>query len=208
VQRFLLQRTSAGQTAAVGATVDDRRRRCAVSRDLDAVVEPQRDRACVRLRPRYELRSSRNAQGHGICSAPGPGEVARIPAGHASQLSSAHPIAPAHECSYEAAVFDAWGIAATEGCEKGTARDFKGFGEDRGDCYLVQLNSRGQVTARFPLRREPNPTTLTTTRSGALVLVSEQNGENTRPYWDWIWAFNGRLLRLVGHYDANVTAIP
>jgi hypothetical protein len=150
----------------------------------------------------------RNDLGEGICSSLRPGEVATIPALHASQLSSARLIAPPKECSYETAVFDAWGIAATEGCEKGTARGFKGFGEDRGDCYLVQLNSRGQVTARFPLRREPNPTRLASSPSGALVLVTEENGENTRPYWDWIWAFNGHLLRLVGHYDADVTAIP
>ncbi len=134
--------------------------------------------------------------------------MATILAGHTLQLSSAHLIAPPRECSYEAAVFDAWGIAATEGCEKGTARGIKGLGEGRGDCYLVQLNGRGQVTARFPLRREPDLTTLTSGRSGALVLVSEKNGENTRPYFDWIWAFNGRLLRPGGHYDADVTAIP
>jgi hypothetical protein len=43
---------------------------------------------------------------------------------------------------------------------------------------------------------------------GGPVLVTEQLGENTRPYWDWIWAFNGKRLRLISHSTQNVIALP
>ena len=40
------------------------------------------------------------------------------------------------------------------------------------------------------------------------MLVTEELGENTRPYFNWIWTFNGRALKLVRHSTENITAIP
>lgn len=153
--------------------------------------------------------SGRSDYGAGFCSEPRPGEVAIVAAQRgAPSLSGARLIRAPHGCSYETAIFDRWGIAAAEACERGSEPGYAHGNESHpmGDAYLVQLDGRGRVTLRLPLRREANPVTLSTVPHGAPVLVSQQQGGNTRPWWDWIWAFDGRQLRLVGHYNENVTA--
>jgi Tol biopolymer transport system component len=146
--------------------------------------------------------------GKGVCTRSRPGEVAIVPAEHYSQFSTARLIPPPKGCSYQAAVFDRDGIAAVEGCEQGTAPGYAGLGDDDGDTYIVQLNSRGRTLLRRALRRESNVTRLASDPSSGLVLVSETQGENTRPAFDWIWTFDGHRLRAVGHYNAHVIAEP
>ncbi len=149
-----------------------------------------------------------NDLGKGVCTRNRPGEVAVVSAEHSSQFSSAQLIPPPRGCSYQAAVFDRHGIAAVEGCEQGTPPEYAGLGDDDGDAYLVQLNSHGRTVLRLALRRESNITRLASDPSSGLVLVSESQGENTRPAFDWIWTFDGHRLRAVGHYNAHVTAEP
>lgn len=144
--------------------------------------------------------------GGGVCTQPRAGNVAIVPAEHASHLSRARLIAPPHGCSYDAAVFDREGIAAALGCEKGSAPGFEGLGDYMGDAYIVQIDRRGHVARRRPLLSEPNPITLSPSPAGGPVLVTEKQGENNRPWWDSIWTFDGHKLRLVGHYRESVTA--
>ena len=150
----------------------------------------------------------RSGLGKGVCTQNRPGEVAVVPAERSSQLSSARLIPPPKGCSYQAAVFDRQGIAAVEGCEQGTPRAYAGLGDYQGDAYLVQLNGRGRTVLRLALRRESNITRLASDPSAGLVFVSEGQGENTRPAFDWVWTFDGHRLRAVGHYNAHVTAEP
>jgi Tol biopolymer transport system component len=150
----------------------------------------------------------RSGLGKGVCTQNRPGEVAVVPAERSSQLSSARLIPPPKGCSYQAAVFDRQGIAAVDGCEQGTPRAYAGLGDYQGDAYLVQLNGRGRTVLRLALRRESNITRLASDPSAGLVFVSEGQGENTRPAFDWVWTFDGHRLRAVGHYNAHVTAEP
>jgi hypothetical protein len=146
--------------------------------------------------------------GRGVCTRSRPGEVAIVAADHYSQFSSARLIPPAKGCSYQAAVFDRDGVAAVEACEQGAAPEYAGLGDDDGDAYIVQLNSRGRMLFRRALRRESNITRLASDPSSDLVLVSETEGENARPAFEWIWTFDGHWLRAVGHYKTYVTAEP
>jgi hypothetical protein len=149
-----------------------------------------------------------SGDGYGVCKESLPGKIAIVGAGRASELAGAHLFAAPKGCGYQSAVFDHEGVAATEACEQGTAPGFRFPGGDDGDAYVVQLNLRGRVLRRFGIRREPNPTRVAVSDFGGPVLVTEQLGENTRPYWDWIWAFNGKRLRLIRHSRQPVRALP
>lgn len=144
--------------------------------------------------------------GQGICASPLPGELAVLPASGTLPLSKAHLIQPSKGCSYQDAVFDRQGIAAVEGCKQGSPPGFSSYND--GDAYLVQLDRRDHVTLRLGLRRESDVTSLARDPSSGLVFVSESQGENTKPAFDWIWTFNGHRLGAVAHYNENITAEP
>jgi hypothetical protein len=146
--------------------------------------------------------------GRGTCSDPSPGEVAVVSAAGSSQFASAQLTPPTKGCSYQSAVFDRLGIAAVEAWEQGSPPGFAGLGDHLGDAYLVQLNGHGRTELRLALRRGSDITRLASDPRSGLVLVSEGQGENTRPAFDWVWTFDGHRLRAVGHYKANVTAEP
>jgi hypothetical protein len=146
--------------------------------------------------------------GKGICTQARPGEVAVVSAGHSSELSSARLFPPSRGCSYQSAVFDRRGIAAIEACEQGSPPGQYGLGDHLGDAYLVQLNNSGRVVLRLALRRGSNIGRLASDPGTGLVFVSEGQGENTSPAFDWVWTFDGHRLRAVGHYNAHVTAEP
>jgi Tol biopolymer transport system component len=146
--------------------------------------------------------------GYGTCSDPIAGEIAIVSATHPEDLASAQTIKPPRGCSYLSAVFDPEGIAATEACEHGAAPEFSFPGDYDGDAYVTQLSAQGRTLRRRAIKREPNPATVARNPRGGPVLVTEQLGENTRPYFNWIWTFNGRALKLVRHSTENITAIP
>jgi hypothetical protein len=145
--------------------------------------------------------------GYGLCSDPIAGEIVVVSATHPADLASARIVKPARGCSYLSAVFDPEGIAATEACEHGALPDFSFPGDYDGDAYVVQLSTRGRQLRRLAIKREPNPAIVARNPREGPVLVTEKLGENTRPYFDWIWTFNGRELRLVRHSTENITAI-
>jgi hypothetical protein len=144
-----------------------------------------------RASPRY---------GEGICTESHPGEVAVLPASGSVPLSKAHLIAPSNGCSYQSAVFDRQGIAAVEVCGRRTP--------SLGTGYLLQMNGSGHTDLRLALRAEDDVTSLASDPSAVLVLVTEDQSENAKPAFDWIWTFNGHRLHAVAHYNASVTAEP
>jgi hypothetical protein len=145
--------------------------------------------------------------GYGICTQELAGEIEVLAAAHPAALSSAQIIKAPRGCSYLSAVFDPEGIAAIEACEHGAPRGFSRHGEYNGDAYVVQLSAQGRSLHRVAIKPEPNPATLARNPSGGPVLVSEELGENTRPYFNWIWTFNGQKLRLLSRSTESITAI-
>jgi hypothetical protein len=148
------------------------------------------------------------SDGLGLCSDPIAGEIAIVSATHSTDLASARILKPARGCSYLSAVFDPGGIAATEACEHGALPEFSFPGDYDGDAYVVQLSAQGRPLRQLAIKREPNPATVARNPRGGPVLVTEELGENTRPYFNWVWTFNGRALTLVHHSTENITAIP
>jgi hypothetical protein len=146
--------------------------------------------------------------GYGLCSDPIAGEIVVLSATRPADLASAQIVKPARGCSYLSAVFDPEGIAATEACEHGALREFSFPGDYDGDAYVVQLSALGHPLRRLAIKREPNPAIVARNPRGGPVLVTEELGENTRPYFNWIWTFNGRALKLVRHSTENIIAIP
>jgi hypothetical protein len=199
-QHLLIENLQTGRTWTIGAK----------TAPCHSISPPSWNPAGTRLVFAYgppisaHRRLPRSQLGAGLCTSSGPGEIAIVPAGGAGSFSDATLIKPPHGCSYTDAMFDTKGIAAVAGCEKGSEPGFEGLGDYMGDTYLIQLDSRGRVIRKLPLRRGANPATLAPFDSS--VLVSEQQGENTRPWWDWIWAFNGQTLRLIRHSNENITA--
>jgi hypothetical protein len=99
-------------------------------------------------------------------------------------------------------VFDRWGIAALEGCAKGSPQG--GFPQSTyaGNAYLVQLTADGRRRMlRLHLKRGSDIGTLSTDPLSGSVLVSENQGANQGFLtYDWLWTFDGRRLRAVGRY--------
>lgn len=147
------------------------------------------------------------SDGYGLCSDPIAGKIMILSATRPADLASAQILKPARGCSYLSAVFDPEGIAATEACEHGALREFSFPGDYDGDAYVVQLSAQGRPLRRLAIKREPNPAVVARNPRGGPVLVTEDLGENTRPYFNWIWTFNGRALKLVRHSTENITAI-
>jgi hypothetical protein len=145
--------------------------------------------------------------GYGICGAPLAGEIAVLSATHPVALSSARIIKAPRGCSYLSVVFDPKGVVAAEACEHGAPPGFAVPGNYNGDAYVVQLSAGGRILRRVAMKPDPNPATLARNPRGGPVLVTENLGENTRPYFNWIWTFNGESLRLVSHLTEDTTAI-
>ena len=140
--------------------------------------------------------------GQGTCSVPRAGGLAVAPSGRASESGSWRLIAHQPGCSYQSAVFDRWGIAALEGCAKGSPQG--GFPQSTyaGNAYLVQLTADGRRRMlRLHLKRGSDIGTLSTDPLSGSVLVSENQGANQGFLtYDWLWTFDGRRLRAVGRY--------
>jgi len=136
----------------------------------------------------------------GLCPSPKLGKLAIVAADHPSQIRPGDLMSASHGCGYTYAAFDPEGIAAIESCGQGADRT----GQGSGGAYLVQLDVARHVTARVALEPGANPATLSVDSQGGQILITEyQNPQyraSARPASDWIWAFDGKSLRLVRHY--------
>jgi hypothetical protein len=160
--------------------------------------------------------SSTNELGLGEmgCLAPAPGALVTVAANASSSTTTWHLASADAGCGYTSAVFDAWGVAAVETC---------GANGGLGDAYLVQLTNTLARVARFVLAPGSNPTTLSASPSGTLVLIDEYEstgggnsgvpedtvvppGEQPGPYI-WVETFDGKGLHVIrrwGNISVNL----
>lgn len=151
-------------------------------------------------------------QPEGACGEPRPSGLVVASSGGASSSSSWPLIAADPGCSYQAATFDSWGIAAIEVCAQG-ARPGTPSGVRLGNAYLVQLNRRHREVLRLNLARGYDGGGIAADPLDRAVLVSEYQAANQGvPVFNWVWTFDGRRLRVVRRYPNNdaptVTAEP
>jgi Tol biopolymer transport system component len=141
--------------------------------------------------------------GEGGCLAPAAGALVTVAAGASSSTTAWHHARADSGCSYSTAVFDAWGVAAVETCGSNSL----------GDAYLVQLTSSLERVALYVLAPGSNPSTLSASPSGALVLIDEYEstgggnsgvpedtvvpaGMQPGPYI-WVETFDGKGLHVI-----------
>jgi hypothetical protein len=147
----------------------------------------------------------------GVCPATRYAQLAIAPALHPSRASDWRLIAADPGCSFEAATFDASGIAAVEGCRrKGQSGSY--VDPALGQARLLQLNRSDQVTARVNLKPGWEQGAITTVPSGQVLITQDQPANEPYPERDWVWEFDGRHLRLIRDYKADdaaqIIAIP
>lgn len=135
----------------------------------------------------------------GTCEAARFTRLVVVPAGHASQTTTWKLIKANRGCSYQAATFDRWGIAAIEGCVQGEPRGQHSVND--GNAYLVQLNARHHVMLRLKLARGYDGGDIVNDPRTRTVLVSEYQGANQGvPVFNWVWAFDGHALRRIHRF--------
>jgi hypothetical protein len=135
----------------------------------------------------------------GTCTAARFSRLAVVPAGRSSQTTTWKLLKADHGCSYQAATFDRWGIAAIEGCVQGEPRGQ--YSVNGGNTYLVQLNSRHHVMMRLELARGYNGGDIANDPRNGTVLVSEDQGANQGiPVFNWVWVFDGHALRTIRRF--------
>jgi hypothetical protein len=96
-----------------------------------------------------------------------------------------------HGCSIDAAAFDSGGIIAAEGCSR-QHQSMSFDGATRGAAYLLQYNSRGEITARIALPYrglDPNQTLIANVPHAKEVLVTQDQPN--------VYELNGTHLRQV-----------
>jgi hypothetical protein len=150
------------------------------------------------------------------CLAPAAGALVTVASNTSSSTTTWNLARADSGCSYNTAVFDAWGVAAVEICGS----------NGLGNAYLVQLTSSLKRFARFPLAPGSNPTTPSASPNGALVLIDEYEstpggnsgvpedtvvpvGMQPGPYI-WVDTFSGRGLHVVrrwGNISVNLWGI-
>jgi hypothetical protein len=136
----------------------------------------------------------------GTCEAPKFDRLVIVSAEHQSKSTSWNLIRAGHGCSYQAATFDRWGVAAVEGCVQGEPAGQ--YSVSIGDAYLVQLSHRDQVIRRLPLQPGWETGSVSTESDGMVLVSQDQPANEGYPERDWVWQFDGRKLRLVAHYKA------
>jgi hypothetical protein len=135
----------------------------------------------------------------GTCQAPRFSRLVVVPAGRSSQTAAWKLIPAHHGCSYQAATFDRWGIAAIEGCVQGEPSGQ--YSVNGGNAYLVQLNARHHVMLRLKLARGYNEGDIANDPRTGTVLVSEYQGANQGiPVFNWVWQFDGHTLRTIRRF--------
>jgi hypothetical protein len=132
----------------------------------------------------------------GTCEAARFSRLVVVPARRTSRTTAWKLISADHGCSYQAATFDRWGIAAIEGCVQGEPRGQ--YSVNGGNAYLVQLNARHHVIQRLKLARGYNEGEIANDPRTGTVLVSEYQGANQGiPVFNWVWAYDGHALRTI-----------
>lgn len=137
---------------------------------------------------------------HGSCEAPRFSRLVVVSSSHTTPVRSWRLIKADRHCSYMAATFDRWGIAAIEGCTTGAPAG-QGQSPNQGDAYLVQLNRRRREVLRLPLSRGFDGGGIAADLRTGTVLVSESQAANQGiPVYNTVWAFNGQTLRTIHRY--------
>jgi hypothetical protein len=135
----------------------------------------------------------------GTCEAARFSRLVVVSATRSSHTTAWKPIKADHGCSYQAATFDRWGIAAIEGCVQGEPRGQ--YSVNGGNAYLVQLNARHHVILRLKLARGYNSGDIANDPRTGTALVSEYQAANQRiPVFNWVWAFDGHTLRTIRRF--------
>ena len=146
-----------------------------------------------------------------LCSTPPYARLAIASAVRPSPPAAWISIAADRGCSFEAATFDASGIAAVEGCRRASVPDsvtFPGFGQ----AVLVELNHRHQITQRIDLQPGWEEGVITTEPSGDVLISQDQPANEPYPERDWVWELHNHNLRLIASYKAldaaEIIAVP
>jgi hypothetical protein len=135
----------------------------------------------------------------GTCEAARFSRLVVVPAGRSSQTTTWKLIKADHGCSYQAATFDRWGIAAIEGCVRGEPRGQ--YSVNGGDAYLVQMSPRHHVMLRLALARGYDGGEIVNDPGTGTVLVSEYQAANQGiPVFNWVWAFDEHTLRTIRRF--------
>lgn len=135
----------------------------------------------------------------GTCEAARLNRLAVVSPGRSSQTTSWKLIKADHGCSYQAATFDRWGIAAIEGCVQGEPRGQ--YSVNGGNAYLVQLDAHHHVMLRLELARGYDGGDIANDPRTGTVLVSEYQAANQGiPVFNWVWAFDGHTLRTIRRF--------
>jgi hypothetical protein len=140
------------------------------------------------------------------CPQPRPSGLAVVAADHGSPGRSLKTIAPDPGCSFAAAAFDSTGIAAVEGCRHGSPKGSSEF--SLGDGYLVQLGGpRHRVVKRIQIHRGVEQAVVAEDpATGDVLVTQDQPANNGTPPRDYVWSFDGSMLRLIGRYPAQDAA--
>jgi hypothetical protein len=149
---------------------------------------------------------------HGTCTAPRSSGLVVVSALHTTPVYAWKLIRPDAGCSYDAATFDQSGLAAIEECTRGRLAGPK-RSPGLGATFVVQLNDHWREALRLPLAPGYDGGAIAADPSTGTVLVSEYQAANQGfPVYDWVWAFNGHVLRTVHRYPnrdaATVIAEP
>jgi hypothetical protein len=142
------------------------------------------------------------AGGYGCPGGPSRLAVARL---RRSQTPEIRLIKPDRGCAFTAAAFDRSGIAAAEGCKRGSPRGFSAT--NLGRAYLLQLAPNGRLIRRLSLKLGLEQAVVAPIpHTGAVLVTQDQPANEPYPERDWVWEFDGTQLRAVGHYRANDAA--
>ncbi|MGI8712097.1 MAG: hypothetical protein ACR2NR_02730 [Solirubrobacteraceae bacterium] len=120
-------------------------------------------------------------------------------------------IAPDRGCVFAAAAFDPQGGLAVEGCRHSDQPDLPSTVDDL--ARLVQLTHTGRPVSRWTLKRGLEQALVAAEPGTDRVLVTQDLPANNHELEaDWVWEYNGRVLRPVAHYRAldaaQVLAVP
>ena len=141
----------------------------------------------------------------GTCPLAGYARLAIAPAVHSGTPAAWKLIKADRGCAFEAATFNAAGIAAVEGCRR---RQVSGSFNDPGlgQAVLLQLDHRNRVTGRINLKPGWEQGVISTEPNGAVLISQDQPANEPYPERDWVWEFTGGRLRLIASYAANDAA--
>jgi hypothetical protein len=120
-------------------------------------------------------------------------------------------ITPARGCDFDAAVFDATGIAALEGCSKQGHTAYV-TSANLGDAYILQYDDAGHLGTRIklPYRGLMPGLIATEPGTGKLLVTQDQPEDVNYPDYDRIYELDGTRLRAVARYQwgPEILAVP